>query len=115
MRTLRNSRTVQTVSIDALKPYDNNPLTYPPKQLRKIEALVRRHEQIPTILVASDMTIVSGEEWWLALKSAGKTEVKVERLWQAITGRDAIHVPTGRRFDDMAQRLLNHGEDRHGA
>jgi DNA modification methylase len=37
------------------------------------------------------------------------------RRWQAITGRDAIHVATGQRFDDMAQRLLIHGEGRHGA
>jgi DNA modification methylase len=37
------------------------------------------------------------------------------RRWQAITGRDAIHVATGQRFDDMAPRLLIHGEGRHGA
>jgi hypothetical protein len=80
MRVLSNSRTVQTVSINDPKPYDNNALTYPRKQLRKIEALIRHHGQIPTILVASDMTIISGEEWWLALKSAGKTEVNVEIL-----------------------------------
>jgi DNA modification methylase len=80
MTALSNSRTVRTVAINDPKPYANNALTYPRKLLRKIEALVRRHEQIPTILVTSDMTIVSGEEWWLALKNAGKTEVKVEIL-----------------------------------
>lgn len=80
MRTLSNARSAQTVSIDDLKAYGNNPLTHPRKQLRKIEALIRQHGQIPPILVAPDMTIVSGEEWWLALKNAGKTEVKVEVL-----------------------------------
>lgn len=80
MRALNNSRSIQAVSINDLKPYGNNPLTYPRKQLRKIEALIRHHDQIPTILVTSDMTIISGEEWWLALKDAGKTEVKVEIL-----------------------------------
>jgi DNA modification methylase len=78
--TLRNSRTVRTVSINDLKPYVNNPLNHPRKQLRKIEALIRQHDQIPTILVTSDLTIISGEEWWLALKAAGKTEVKIEIL-----------------------------------
>jgi DNA modification methylase len=80
MRVLSNSRTVQTVSINDLRPYDNNALSYPRKLRRKIKALIGRHGQIPIILVASDMTIISGEEWWLALKSAGKTEVKVEIL-----------------------------------
>jgi DNA modification methylase len=80
MKELLNSRAVATVPIDQLKPYDNNPLTYPRKQLRKIEALIRRHEQIPAILVTSDLTIISGEEWWLALKNAGKTEARVEFL-----------------------------------
>jgi DNA modification methylase len=80
MTTLNNSRIVRTVSINDPKPYPNNALTYPPKLVRKIEALVRRHAQIPTILVTSDMTIVSGEEWLLALKNVGKTEVKVEVL-----------------------------------
>ena len=77
---LGNSRITQTVAINDLKPYANNPLTYPRKQLRKIEALIRRHAQIPAILVASDMTIISGEEWWAALKNVGKAEVKVEIL-----------------------------------
>jgi DNA methylase len=77
---LSNSRIAKTVSIKRLKPYDNNPLTYPRKQLRKIEALIRQHEQIPTILVTSDMTIISGEEWWLALKNVGRTDVRVEVL-----------------------------------
>jgi DNA modification methylase len=80
MRTLSNARSTQTVSINDLKPYGNNPLTYPRKQLRKIEALIRHHNQIPTILVAADMTIISGEEWWLALKNVGKTEIKVDVL-----------------------------------
>jgi DNA modification methylase len=78
--TLNNSRTIRTVSINDLKPYDKNPLTFPRKLLRKVGALIGRHGQIPIILVASDMTIISGEEWWLALKNAGKTEVKVEIL-----------------------------------
>ncbi|MBR1249301.1 DNA modification methylase [Bradyrhizobium sp. AUGA SZCCT0169] len=80
MTNLHNSRTTAMVSIDDLKPYDNNPLIYPRKQLRKIEALIRRHDQIPTILVTSDLTIIGGEEWWQALKNAGKTEVKVDIL-----------------------------------
>src|SRR5258707_515884 len=80
MSALSNSRSIQTVSISDPRPYGNNPLTYPRKQLRKIDALIRRHGQIPTILLGPDMTIVSGEEWWLALKAAGKTEVKVEIL-----------------------------------
>src|SRR5438270_7695938 len=75
-----NSRTIQAVPIDRLKPYLNNPLNHPPKQLRKIKALIDQHGQIPIILVASDLTIVAGEEWWLALKDAGKTEVQVQIL-----------------------------------
>ena len=65
MRALSNTRSTQTVSINDVKPYGNNPFTYPRKQLRKIEALIRHHGQIPPILVAADMTILSGEEWWL--------------------------------------------------
>jgi len=80
MTTSSNSRTRRTVSIHDLKPYEKNPLRYPKKQLRKIEALIRQHGQIPLILVTSDLTIISGEDWWLALKQAGKTEVTVEVL-----------------------------------
>lgn len=80
MTEASNSRTVRTVAINDLKPYANNPYGYPRKQLRKIGALIRRHSQIPILLVTSDLTIISGEDWWLALKRAGKTEVKVEIL-----------------------------------
>jgi hypothetical protein len=75
-----NSRIVRTVAINDLKPYANNPQVYPRKQLRKIGALIRRHSQIPILLVTSDLTIISGEDWWRALKRAGKTEVTVEIL-----------------------------------
>jgi hypothetical protein len=80
MTEASNSRTVRTVAIHDLKPYANNPYVYPRKQLRKIDALIRRHSQLPIILVTSDLTIIGGEEWWLALKMAGKTEVTVEIL-----------------------------------
>jgi DNA modification methylase len=80
MTTSHNSRIAQTVPINDLKSYPGNPLTYPRKLRRKIAALARRHDQIPTILVDPDLTIVHGEEWWLALKDVGKTEVKVEIL-----------------------------------
>jgi DNA modification methylase len=80
MTTSHNSRIAQTVPINDLKAYPGNPIIYPRKLLRKIAALVRRHDQIPTILVDSDLTIVHGEEWWLALKDVGKAEVKVEIL-----------------------------------
>jgi DNA modification methylase len=80
MTLLKNSRMVRTVSIDDLKPYGNNPLRYPQKLLRKIEALIRRHDQIPTIPVTSDLTIIGFEEWWQGLKKAGRTEAKVEVL-----------------------------------
>jgi DNA modification methylase len=97
MRALSNSRIIQTVPINNLKPYSNNPLTYPRKQLRKIEALIRRHQQIPVILVASDMTIVSCEEWWLALKNAGKTEVRVEILADLSTAEaNTVRLALGR-------------------
>jgi DNA modification methylase len=36
------------------------------------------------------------------------------RRWQTISGRDAIHLASGHRFDDMTQRLLAHTETRHG-
>jgi DNA modification methylase len=36
------------------------------------------------------------------------------RRWQAISGRDAIHLASGHRFDDMTQRLLAHMEARNG-
>jgi hypothetical protein len=77
MVTSINSRTSKTVPITRLKPYPNNPHTYPPKLLRKLERLIEGHGQIPPILVSSDMTIISGEEWWLALKKAGRTEAHV--------------------------------------
>src|SRR5450631_4365989 len=97
MRALSNSRIIQTIPINNLKPYGNNPLTYPRKQLRKIEALIRRHQQIPTILVASDMTIVGCEEWWLALKNAGKTEVRVEILADLSTAEaNTVRLALGR-------------------
>jgi DNA modification methylase len=105
MTLLKNSRMVRTVSIDDLKQYGNNPLRYPQKLLRKIEALIRRHDQIPIIPVTSDLTIIGFEEWWLALKNAGRTQAKVEVLAdltsaEANTVRLALgRVPLDARID----------------
>ena len=76
MSEIRNSRTFRTISINDLKPFKDNPLSFSKKSLRKHEALVREHGQIPAIQVTTDLTIVAGEEWWLALKNAGETQVK---------------------------------------
>jgi DNA modification methylase len=61
----------------------------------------------------------------MAAEETGRTCVGTEidpyyvdvtiRRWQAITGRDAVHVETGQHFDDMAQRLLTHTEANRGA
>jgi len=80
MHALSNSRTTKWVPINDLRPYPDNPFRYPLKQRRKIEALAKRHGQIPTILVTSEMMILSGEDWWLVLRGMGKTEVKIEVL-----------------------------------
>jgi DNA modification methylase len=32
------------------------------------------------------------------------------RRWQALSGRDAVHLGTGRSFDDMVPRLLPLGD-----
>ena len=97
MPTLNNSRIFRTVLIDDLRPYTQNPFNYPRNQLRKIEALIREYNQIPTILVTSDMTIVSGEDWWVALKNAGKAHVQVQVLADLSSAEaNAVRLALGR-------------------
>jgi DNA modification methylase len=94
---LKNSRVTRTVSIDDLKTYAKNPFRYPQKLLRKIEALIREHDQIPIIPVTADLTIIGFEEWVLALKRAGRTEVKVEVLADLSAGEaDVVRLALGR-------------------
>jgi DNA modification methylase len=78
----------------------------------------KRGDLVLETFLGSGSTLIAAEE-------TGRACVGVEldpyyldvtiRRWQAITGRDAIHLATGQRFDDMAQRLLPHPEVSHGA
>ena len=77
----------------------------------------KRGDLVLETFLGSGSTLIAAEE-------TGRTCVGVEldpyyldvtiRRWQAITGRDAVHVGTGQRFDDMAQRLLARTEASHG-
>ena len=78
-----------------------NARRYPGKLLRKIEALIREHDQIPIIPVTPDLTIVAFEEWWVGLKKAGRTEVKVEVLADLSPGQaNAVRLALGRLPQD---------------
>ena len=80
--------------------------------------VTKRGDAVIDTFSGSGSTLIAAEE-------VGRTCFAVEldpryvdvsiRRWQSATGHDAVHVTTGRRFDDMAQRLLRDDGDSHVA
>jgi DNA modification methylase len=72
-----NSRNIQRLSIDSLRlpalPVQWNPK----KQVEKAKKFLTEFNQVPLIYAAPDGEILFGEEFWLALREAGATEVDV--------------------------------------
>jgi len=72
-----NSRNIRRLSIDSLRlpalPVQWNPK----KQVEKAKKFLAEFNQVPLIYAAPDGEILFGEEFWLALREAGATEVDV--------------------------------------
>lgn len=77
MNTLRNSRTIERVSIDRLRDYERSPRIHPRQQHQKISRLVKRYGQVWPILVTPDLAIIDGHALRDGLKEAGFKEVDV--------------------------------------
>jgi len=106
MSALSNSRTIQWVPINDVRPYPNNPFRCSKKVVRKIGKHIRQHGQVLVIPVTSDLTIIGFEEWWLAAKEEGKLEVRVEIMGDLSPAEtDTLRLFLGRYPQDLRQDL----------
>ncbi len=80
MSRLKNSRRSEIVSIDVLKPYDNDAFIFPRSHHKKLSRIYQKVGQAQPIIIAPDNTIIAGEDWWQVLREAGQQEVEVFRL-----------------------------------
>lgn len=73
---LSNSATIQRLSIDSLKLPAWSVRTHPKAQINKARKFLAAHGTIPLIYAGANGEILHGEEFWLALKQDGITEVE---------------------------------------
>lgn len=81
--------------------------------------VTKRGDVVLDTFSGSGSTLIAAEEIGRTCFSVELDPLYVDvaiRRWQKTTGKDAFHSVTGQRFDDIAQRRLEHfAEARHGA
>lgn len=107
-----NSRAVQRVPIDSLRLAQLAVQRNPKKQVEKAAKFVAEFDQVPLIYAGPDGEILFGEEFWLALKQAGASEVDAifinnKSPAELATIRLALHrIPEDARWDDHNVRVV---------
>jgi hypothetical protein len=77
MQVNPNSRNIQRVALDSLRLPALPVKWNPKKQVEKAKKFLVDFHQVPFIYAGPDGEILFGEEFWLALREAGATEVDV--------------------------------------
>ena len=77
MKRFNSDLRVNTVAIDDIKPYENNPWEHPPEQVSLIGRSIKKHGFVAPILVNKDMVVIAGHGRLLAAKELGMSHVPV--------------------------------------
>ena len=71
---------IQKISIDKIKPYENNAKLHPPEQIEQIKKSIKNFGNNDPIAIDENNVIIEGHGRYKALKELGFKEIEVIRL-----------------------------------
>lgn len=71
---------IEKISIDKIKPYENNAKLHPPEQIEQIKKSIKEFGNNDPIAIDEDNVIIEGHGRYQALKELGFKEIEVIRL-----------------------------------
>ena len=71
---------IEKISIDKIKPYENNAKLHPPEQIQQIKESIQKFGNNDPIAIDENNMIIEGHGRYFALKERGLKEVEVIRL-----------------------------------
>ena len=71
---------IQKISIDKIKPYENNAKLHPPEQIEQIKKSIKEFGNNDPIAIDENNVIIEGHGRYQALKELGFKEIEVIRL-----------------------------------
>jgi DNA modification methylase len=111
MNTIRNSREMNLVPIDSVKPYDHHARRHSKAKIEKLKKLLRYYGQVAPIIIDGDHVIVSGHALYTAMRELGAGEIAAV----SIVGRSEADIkalrialnrlPTEAAWDDERLRI----------
>ena len=71
---------IEKISIDKIKPYENNAKLHPPEQIEQIKKSIKEFGNNDHIAIDENSVIIEGHGRYKALKELGFKEIEVIRL-----------------------------------
>ncbi len=71
---------IEKISIDKIKPYENNAKLYPPEQIEQIKKSIKEFRNNDPIAIDENNVIIEGHGRYQALKELRFKEIEIIRL-----------------------------------
>lgn len=71
---------IEKISIDKIKPYENNAKLYPPEQIEQIKKSIKEFRNNDPIAIDENNVIIEGHGRYQALKELRSKEIEIIRL-----------------------------------
>ena len=75
MNVIRNSREIQLVPIESVKPYERHARRHSKSKLEKLKKLLRHFGQVAPIIIDDDNVIIDGHALYAAMRELGASEI----------------------------------------
>ena len=106
---------IEKISIDAIKPYENNAKLHPPEQIEQIKKSIQEFGNNDPIAIDENGVIIEGHGRYEALKQLGFDEIEIIRLSHLseqqkkayILAHNKLTMNTGFDFDVLNLELDN--------
>ena len=106
---------IEKISIDAIKPYENNSKLHPPEQIEQIKRSILEFGNNDPIAIDENSVIIEGHRRYEALKQLGFDEIEIIRLSHLseqqkkayILAHNKLTMNTGFDFDVLNLELDN--------
>ena len=106
---------IEKISIDAIKPYENNAKLHPPEQIEQIKRSILEFGNNDPIAIDENGVIIEGHGRYEALKQLGFDEIEIIRLSHLneqqkkayILAHNKLTMNTGFDFDALNLELDN--------
>lgn len=106
---------IEKISIDAIKPYENNAKLHPPEQIEQIKKSIQEFGNNDPIAIDENSVIIEGHGRYEALKQLGFDEIEIIRLSHLneqqkkayILAHNKLTMNTGFDFDVLNLELDN--------